>query len=301
MIVVPVAIGLLVFVVVRLRDLRLAGLPDAVSAPLAFVPTRVVVSPSRARAVAVLALGESRRLLTHPVLLVGALLSMLVMGVSAGGDDGFTRYVELTGGGGTALYVPLVAFVAAGLCASRSRRMRAGEVLDATAATPFDRTLAQCLAALGPALASFGLVLAALALFALTGADLPRTPPVWELLTMPLAILGAGTLGVMVSRWLPFRGAPLLAVVALVAVSIALAEDHPMLITYVEYAEWGDGDEAYVGIQSLPSAAHGLYVLGLDVMAAIGALLVHAGRRRLLLALGAVAVAGTAFAGLAAS
>lgn len=300
MIVVPVAIGLLVLLVVRLRDMRLAGLPDAIGAPMAFAPTRVVVSPSRARAVAALAVTESRRLLTHPVLLVGGLLSVLVMGVSTSGDDPFTRYIELTGSGGTALYVPLLAFVAAGLCASRTRRARAGEVLDATAATPFERTLAQCLAAIGPALASFVLILAALGLFVVADAELPRTPPVWELLTMPLAILGAGTLGVMVSRWLPFRGAPLLVVAALVTVSIALSEDYPLLITFVEYAEWGEND-TYVALQSLPSAAHGLYIIGLDVMAAIGALLVHRDHRRPLLALGAVATAGTIVAALAAT
>ena len=300
MIVVPLVVGLAVFVLVRLRDARLAGLPDAVGVPVAFTPTRVTVSSSRARAVTALALAESRRLLTHPVLLVGGLLSVLVMGVSTPSDDPFARYVELTGGGGTGLYVPLVVFVAAGLCASRSRRARAGEVLDATAATPFDRTLAQCLAAAGPAVASFVLILAALGRFVVTGAELPATPPVWELLTMPLAILGAGTLGVMVSRWLPFRGAPVLAVTALISVSIALSGDFDMLITYVEYAEWGDDDE-YVGLASLPSAAHGLYIIGLDVMAAIGALLVHAGHRRLLLALGAVATAGTAVAALAAT
>lgn len=300
MITVPLLVGLLVLVLLRVRDARLAGMPDAVGAPTAFAPTRVLVSSSRARAITVLALTESRRLLLHPVLLVGGLLSTMAMGVSAGGDDLYTRYVELTGGGVTALYIPLLTFVAAGLCASRSRRARAGEVLDATAATPFDRTLAQCLAALGPAVVSFVLVLVALGIFVATGTELPRTPPLSELLTMPVAVLGAGTLGVMVARWLPFRGAPLLVVVALVSVSIALSEDFGMLITYVEYAEWGE-EEVYVGLESLPSAAHGLYVLGLDAMAVIGALLVHPGRRRLLLALGAVATAGTVVAALAAT
>ena len=298
--IVPLAvIGLVVFLVLRLRDRRLAAAPDVTGTPGAWAPTRVTVSPDRARAIGLLALAEARRIVTHPVLLVGALLGTALVGVNLFDDDPFARYGELTGGGAISLYVPPLTFVAAGLCASRARRSRTTELLDATPATPFDRTLAQCLAAIGPAVLSFVLILVAWALFTVVDPPLPAAPPVWELLTMPLALLGAGTLGVMVSRWLPFRGAPLVVLVALVFASAWVAERAPLLITFVDHLEW-DNDQV-VGLASMPTAAHGLYIIGLSAMAAIGALLVHRGHRRVLLGLGAVATAGTAVAALAAT
>ena len=292
-------VGLLVLLWVRVRDARLAGATDAVVDPTTWAPTAVVVTPVRARAVAALAVAEARRIVTHPVLVVGAVLGTLLVGVNLFDDDPYARYAELTGGGAISLYVPPLTFVAAGLCASRPRRARAGELLDATPASPFDRTLAQCLAALGPALVAFGAILAAWALFTVVEPPLPAAPPVWELLTMPLALLGAGTLGVMVSRWLPFRGAPLVVLVALVFASVWVAERAPLLITLVDYLEWEN--DVVVGLASVPTAAHGLYIIGLSAMAAIGALLVHRQHVRVLLALGALATTGTIVAALAAT
>jgi hypothetical protein len=291
--------ALVVVIVVRVRDARLAAAPDLMlREPAPWAPTRVRVLPDRARAVRTLALAEARRLTLHPTIAIGFALGLLFTGVgSFGNEDGYNRYIELTGGGGSGLYLPPLVFFAAGLCASRARRSRASDVFDATAATPFDRTLAQCLAALGPALTAFALVLLSLAVYTVVGAELPATPTVWELLALPLSVLGAGTLGVMVSRWLPFRGAPLLVLVGIASVSIALGEDYPMLISYTEFPDW-QPDETYVMVAN-PVVAHALYLLGLDVMAAIGALLAHRTRLRLLLWLGAVATAATVAAGWA--
>ena len=295
-------VAAVVFLVLRLRDARLLAAPDLmVREPAAWAPTRVRVSTDRPRAVAVLALAETRRLLRHPVLIAGLLGGLLLAGVGVASDDSYTRYVELTGGGGASLYGPPMVFIAANLCASRTRRSGAGEVFDATVASPFDRTLAQCLAALGPALAALALELLMWGWFAATGAALPATPPVWALLALPLAVLGAGTLGVMVARWLPFRGAPVVVLVPLVFVSAWASGTAPYLVTLVDAGDWGANDE-YVGlVRGVPWGAHAAYVLGLDVMAAIGALLAHQGRRRLLLALGAVATLGTIAAGVLAT
>ena len=298
----PLVAALLVVLWIRARDARLAALPDVeVGAPAAWTPTRVVVLPRRMRTVAVLAAVESWRVLRHPALVFGILIGMLVTGVSAFGADPFTRYVELTGGGAVALYVAPTVYFASAFSASRTRRAGATETFDATAATVFDRTLAQCLAALGPALLVLTVILATLAAYLLLDVELPATPPFWELLTLPLAVLGAGTLGVQTSRWLPFRGAPLLVFTAAFWATLGLTVDAPYLAPVMEWPEWQD-DETYRMVSGLPATAHAFFTFGLACCAAIGALLTHPGRtRRPMLALGAVAVVGTTLAALAAT
>lgn len=289
-----VAVPVLILGIVLLRQWRvsLAAADVALHDTGAWRPTTVRVMPDRARAIAVLALAEARRLVMHPAMFIGFAMSMLILGTRPMGE-GYGRYAEVTGGSSTGLYLPLIVFTAANLCASRTRRARTAELFDATAATSFDRTLAQCLAALGPAAVVLVLVLGSLTYYSVLGPNLPAIPPLAQLLSLPLTVLGAGTLGVMVARWLPYRGAALVVLVGLVFGSAFVSSEYRMLITLVEYAH--ETDAGWV-LSRKPDVAHAAYLLGLDVMAVIGALLVHAGRRRALLALGAVVTAATLWA-----
>jgi hypothetical protein len=289
---------IVVTAVLALRGLRgrLAGDADAVLAgPATWSRAVARPVPDRARAIALLARREARYVLTHPSILVGLLLAVVFVGSAASTSDASERYLIVTGSSAPGLYLPTLTFFAANLCASRPRRARAGELFDATPASAADRTLAQCLAALGPVLVAVGIVAVAFAAFAVTEPALPATPPLWALFSLPLAVLGAGTLGVMVARWLPFRGAALAVMVALVLATAYLSAAHPMLSPVGDFLDYTD-DETYVLVPR-PAGLHAAYLLGLDTMALIGALLAHAGRRRLLLGLGAVATGVTAWAG----
>jgi hypothetical protein len=295
----PLVVVVLLVGVRELRARLASGGDTLLAGPPAWSRANARPVPDRARAVVALARAEARQMLLHPAVVGGLLLALLAVGASSKAT-GFDRYVALTGGAPLGLYLPPLAFFAANLCASRTRRARAGEVFDATAATPADRTLALCLAAFGPAVAAAAVVALAYAYFRLTGPALPPAPLFWEVLALPLAVLGGGLLGVLVARWLPFRGGALAVFAALVVASAWAGQFWPMLVTLTEFADFQD-DGGYRLVTDNPSGAHAAYLLGLDVMAAVGALLAHRGHRRLLLGVGAVATGGTVWAALLAA
>ena len=241
-----------------------------------------------------LALGDTefRRLVTHPVFIGGLVLMTVVATIER--ETGPRAAYSVVTSGATFFLGPFV-FFAANLLASRERRDDAEEWLSSLPVPRHGRTAAALFATLAPAVITALLTVLVYGAFAYTGL-LARNPHPLELATPPLAILGAGALGVMVARWAPWPGAAALVMVALVAVHVSFPERLALLGAYVEFAAWGEAFEDWAGVIDGSRVWHAVYLLALCAMAATGALLVDARRKALVLAVGA---AFTALAGLA--
>jgi hypothetical protein len=104
---------------------------------------------------------------------------------------------------------------AANLVASSARRSRAVEMLNVTPTTDPRRTLAMCLGIALP-LAAVGAVAAGAMAFIDRVYDIPPDAVLraGELAQLPFILAGAGLLGVLGARWLPFTGGALITFVA---------------------------------------------------------------------------------------
>jgi hypothetical protein len=149
-------------------------------------------------------------------------------------------------------------------------------------------------AALGPAILTVALVVALVPLYRLLGAVPLRWPGVAELAVQPVRLLGAGLLGVLTARWFPGRVRPVLAACVVIAAMFAVDRyaaggARRTLLVLFPFTDLSAG--------WLRAEWHLVYLLCLDVLAAVGALLATPGPRRTLLAAGAAAVTATVIAG----
>lgn len=123
-------------------------------------------------------------------------------------------------------------------------------------------------------------------------------PNAWELTAGPLMLLGGGLLGLLVARlvtaWVAAPVAVVLAVFGVVFFSRDGAST-PMLSFAVDWIQYREDGRVVVEPGSF--AWHNAYLLGLCALGLVAALLREPGRRRVLVAAGAVAVAGTVVAG----
>ena len=110
-----------------------------------------------------------------------------------------------------AFFGPLIVLFAANLVASSARRSRAEEMLQVTPTTDTRRTWAMCLGIALP-LAAVGAVAAgAMALIDSVNTIPPEDlQTAGELAQLPFILAGAGLLGVLGARWLPFTGGALI-------------------------------------------------------------------------------------------
>ncbi|MBA2767807.1 MAG: hypothetical protein H0U35_01490 [Sporichthyaceae bacterium] len=268
----------------RTSDDVLAGAPEAVARRTTPVPVE-------------LGRCEAARLTRHPLILVALAYIALVMVLE--GDSGPRSAYTLVTDMPAFMLGPFV-FFAANLSASRERRHGNEEWLDSMPATSADRTRAAQLAVVGPLVLVTALVLVALAVTLSTDQFISK-PPALEVLSGLLPLLGAGLLGVMVARWLPWPGMAALVMVALVATHIALADRLRLLGAFVEWAAWPASDDSSVWAGVIPGSRgwHVIYVLALCAMAAAGAHLGHARRKLPVLALGGAFTAVAVVAGWA--
>ncbi len=158
---------------------------------------------------------EVRHFARHPVLWLVAPVVVVTTAVetaSGGRNAGYwygTIFVAV------AFFGPLIVLFAANLVASSARRSRAVEMLDVTPTTDARRTLATCLGIGLPLAAAGAIGVGAMALIDSIN-DIPpeHLLTAGELAQLPLVLAGAGLLGVLGARWLPFTGGALITFVA---------------------------------------------------------------------------------------
>ena len=235
------------------------------------------------RAMAVI---EARRMARHPVFVLGVALGFVVLGlyvVLVGDETGIPVVLTLPLLG--AFYIGLASVIAAALL-TRSTEV-AVETIATAPGTEARRTLALAAAGIPPLVA--GLVFSvALVVFAKVIGVAPQewwfgTLPDWQVwsivLMCPVACFDGALLGVLAGRWLRFRGASAMVVVALIVVS--LLGQVPLLETsssewrlWGPWAIWHLGDNPD-GTQTLiagnPAANLG-YLLALGALAVLGAM-----------------------------
>jgi hypothetical protein len=235
------------------------------------------------RAMAVI---EARRMARHPIFLIGVVLGFVVLGlylVLVGDETGVPVVLSLPLLG--AFYIGLTSVIAAALL-TRSTEV-AVEAVATAPGTEARRTLALAGAGLPPLVA--GLVFVVVLVVAADGIGVaPQewwfgTLPDWQVwsivLMCPVACLDGALLGVLAGRWLRFRGAPAVVLVALIVVT--LLGQTPLLETgssewrlWVPWAIFHTGDNAD-GTQTLVAgnpAAYLGYLLALGALAVLGAM-----------------------------
>lgn len=158
---------------------------------------------------------EARRLARHPVLwLVPAVVAVTsaLDSASAGRNAGYwygTIFVAV------AFFGPIFVLFAANLVASSARRSRAEELLSATPTSDTRRAWATSLGVALPLAAAGAVGVGAMALVDGVN-DIPPEDVLTagELAQLPFVLAGAGLLGVLAARWLPFAGGALVTFVA---------------------------------------------------------------------------------------
>ncbi len=244
----------------------------------------------------VLGLQEGRRILLHPISLLGLVLLVTAV-VTDGNDIGPRGAFEIT----TAMPVffsGVFTYFAAHLVASRDRRADSGELLAAVPAPGTARVAGLCVAALVPALFCAAYVLAMHAWFTASSTYVDA-PSGWHLTQGPLTVLGGALLGAMVARLAFIPGTALLVMIAMVAVNGFLSDrgDIQTLATFMSWPVWDEG-EGWHGLQAGSAAWHAVYLTALCAMAATGAFLREARNRFRVLCLGGAFTAAAVAAGL---
>jgi len=158
---------------------------------------------------------EARRLARHPVLWLVPVIVVLTTAVETPSNGRTAGYWYGTIFVAIAFFGPIIALFPANLVASSARRSRAEEMLSVMPTTDTRRTLAMSLGVALPLAGAGAVGVGAMALI-----DSFNDIPPDELLTagelaqLPFILAGAGLLGVLAARWLPFTGGALLTLVA---------------------------------------------------------------------------------------
>lgn len=240
---------------------------------------------------------ETRRILLHPVSLLGWACLLAGLVVSAVNDMG-PRHAHEVVDTLMSFYPGVMLILVGNLVATRDHRAGSGEMLAALPVRARGRTLALLAAAVPPALLGLLLLLGAHAVNVhLERYDGKPHPSIGQFLQGPLTLVGAVVLGVMVARWTTARMAVVLVLVALVAANVwmnAREDNFAYFGPMMGWARWGAYAEAWGGMYAGSPEWRIGYLLGLCTLAALGALLPLVRRPR------RVVVAGFAVLGLTA-
>ena len=256
-------------------------------------PTSLGVAWSLARA-------EGRRLLRHPLVIVGAVMGSAIpvlatwrFQVVLNRDDSLTSEGLLP--------LAAAALIASHLATLRATRHGTTELHRSTPTPERAVTAGQLLASTFLALGALAVALLQLGyLFAIGGVGQPRP---WVVLAGPAMVVFASCVGVAVARWAPWPVAGPLALVGIAAVFIAMAnsgslETRRILLNLSPFVPAEMWLFSVSELSFRPAATHVAYVMGLATVGAAVALLRHPGRRVAALCLCA-ALAATALAGAA--
>jgi hypothetical protein len=261
-------------------------------APTPHAPAATATRSGRGSARWALARVEGRRLLAHPLFLLGMAFSALILASSANGGD------QLTGLAGicfTFVGAAIWLFLVAGLGASRERRDAAHDFYAGQPVTPRMRTEAALLSLGWAGLA--GAALTGVATVVLAGFDGALVVegeryalrPL-ELAQGPVYLVMVGALGVLVGSWTRHAYAAVIGSLVLFAPPAA----------WLPWIVFGDGVPRGFNDDWLVGASVGWHLTGLaglTALAAAGALARHDRRPRV--ALLALAGLGAAVAGVA--
>lgn len=216
---------------------------------------------------------EARRILLNPVYLPAMGYGLLATGVTFGHGFGHVtragaaEFISTVAG----LLFPIVAIFAASLVATSARRAGAEEMLAALPVTARGRTMALLLGGLAPA--AMGAVGTGAVWYLERGiSDAPVGLSGGAYAATPLLYLGVTSLAVAAARWLPWPGAPLALMVALVLwVAHAHGSSHAVAVLTAPWIVDPEADKAQA-VASYSDIWHFVYLSGLVGVAAAAAL-----------------------------
>jgi hypothetical protein len=224
---------------------------------------------------------ETRRLLQHPVLWLVPVVVAVTAAADSASDGRNAGYWYVTIFIAVAFFGPIIVLFAANLVASGARRSRAEEMLQVTPTSDTRRTWAMSLGIALP-LGGIGAIAAAAMAVISSLNDIPAEDQMnaGELAQLPLVIAGAGLLGVLAARWLPFAGGVLITfLVATLGGLVAFRRIHGG--TWWMWWTTGMTFEGWTPVPGRPWL-HVAYLTGLCACAAIAAVYRCQGRRLVL-------------------
>lgn len=281
------------------------------------LPARLARPAERKRVVLSLAGAESRRLLRHPVFLVGVTLSAVNFAISrdiSPAHVGYRWYSGSIGGaylnlcGSALLWLALATLVSSNVAALRSRRDRTEETYRSLPRGAQVRTAAQLLAVAWPVAIGAVLVAAAFPYLGAGGglfvdyAGRKDVPSGFELAQGPLVVLVLGVLGIALAAWVPRFSVTLMVAFAIFATewifvfSVGVRSPLHWLVPLADPAKYARAgahfppatpkEDGLAGFDITAAGWHLLYLVALAVGLAALALFRDSSRRRFLAACG---------------
>jgi hypothetical protein len=224
---------------------------------------------------------EARRLVRHPVLWLVPVVVAVTAAADSASDGRNADYWYGTIFTAVAFFGPIFVLFAANLVASSARRSRAEEMLNVTPTTDTHRMWAMSLGVALPLAATGAIGAGAMALIDSVN-DIPPEDllTAGELAQLPFVLAGAGLLGVLAARWLPFAGGVLIVfVVATLGGLVAFRR-----FDGGAWWMWWTTGMTFEGWAPVPGRPwlHVAYLTGLCACAAIAAVYRSQGRRLVL-------------------
>jgi len=213
---------------------------------------------------------EAGRLARHPVLWLAPAVVILATAVETPSDGRTAGYWYGTIFVAVAFFGPIFVLFAANLVASNARRSHAEEMLSVAPTTDTRRTWAMSLGIALPLAGAGALGAGAMALLD----SVNNIPPAdrltaGELAQLPFVLAGAGLLGVLAARWLPFVGGVLITFVVATLGGVILFGRFDAGIWWM----WWTTGTAFEGRAPVPGEPwlHVAYLAGLCACAAVAA------------------------------
>lgn len=213
---------------------------------------------------------EARRLARHPVLWPVPVVVIVTSALDGATDGRTAGYWYGTIFTAVAFFAPMFVLFAANLVASGARRGRAEEMLDVTPTADTRRTWAMSLGVALPLAGAGAIAAGAMALIdSVDNIPLKDLLTAGELAQLPLILAGAGLLGVLAARWLPFAGGTLIMFVAATLGGVVLFGRFDSGIWWF----WWSTSTIFEGVPPVPGEPwlHAAYLFGLCACATVAA------------------------------